>query len=103
MADYQADPVVIVAEHTRDEHIVKLDVGRMLSAGGSKDFADPASAKRFSPLAARIFALGGVQRVVLAGPLVTVTKDPQTSWRELGPKLVEAVQSHLEAGEPVLS
>jgi Fe-S cluster biogenesis protein NfuA len=94
--------VTIVAEHTPNPDCVRLAVNRPL-LGAPADFPDAAAARAGSPLAARLFALGGIRRVLLGADFVAVTKDPETDWRALGPALQSALRLHLERGEPLLA
>ena len=95
--------VILVAEHTPNPDTVKLDAGREISPLGGAQFDDAAEAAQGSPLAARLFALGGVRRVFLGPDFVAGTKLPEASWAELGQRVIAVLRAHLEAGEPVLA
>jgi Fe-S cluster biogenesis protein NfuA len=68
---------------------------------GTADFASAEVAAR-SPLATRIFALGGVARVFLGGDFVTVTQTGDADWALLRPQVLGAIMDHFMAGLPVL-
>ncbi len=78
-------------------------MGRPLGVPRAVDFEDAASAQAGSPLAARLFALGGVCRVLLGADFVSVTKSPEVAWRPLGDRIAEVVRTHLGSGAPVLA
>jgi len=58
---------------------------------GPLSFASAQEA-RAHPLAAAIFALGGVYNVFMVQDFVTVNKLPDVAWEEL----VEPIQEHIE-------
>lgn len=102
----QARPVgtpaqVILPEHTPNPDCVKLHTGD-LGIERCADFASPEAAAQGSPLAARLFDLGGVARVFVGRDFVAVTRQPDVDWRGLGGALIEVIRRHLNDGEPVL-
>jgi len=61
--------------------------------------AETASA---SPLAQRLFAVGGVEGVFLGADFVTVTKG-EGEWQHLKPMLLGAIMEHFTSGAPVIA
>ncbi len=49
-------------------------------------FLDSASAKNH-PVASRLFAIAGVNGVLLLGDFVTVNKSPDANWSEINPEV----------------
>ncbi len=92
----------IETEGTPNPATLKFLPGReVMGARGTADFASADVATR-SPLAARIFALGGVARVFLGGDFVTVTQTGDADWAQLRPQVLGAIMDHFMAGLPVL-
>ncbi len=55
-----------------------------------------------SPLAARLFAVDGVEGVLLAANFVSVTKRSELEWTDLAQPLVDAIKLHVASGEKAL-
>ncbi|MBV1796005.1 NifU family protein [Siccirubricoccus sp. G192] len=92
----------IETEGTPNPATLKFLPGReVMGASGTADFASPELAAR-SPLAARIFALGGVARVFLGADFITVTQTEEADWQGLRPQVLGAIMEHFMAGLPVL-
>jgi Fe-S cluster biogenesis protein NfuA len=92
----------IETEGTPNPATLKFLPGReVMGARGTADFASADVAAR-SPLAARIFELGGVARVFLGGDFVTVTQTGDADWAQLRPQVLGAIMDHFMAGLPVL-
>jgi Fe-S cluster biogenesis protein NfuA len=69
---------------------------------GTLDFADTDSAKA-SPLARRLFAIEGVERVFFGSDFVTVTKAADKDWQIMKPSILGGIMEHYTSGEPVVS
>ncbi|SDB64422.1 NifU family protein [Belnapia rosea] len=92
----------IETEGTPNPATLKFLPGReVMGTSGTADFASAEAAAR-SPLATRIFALGGVARVFLGGDFVTVTQTEAADWAQLRPQVLGAIMDHFMAGLPVL-
>jgi Fe-S cluster biogenesis protein NfuA len=103
MTDAATARVTVLAEHTPNPDSVKFAVLDLAVCGDSVEFSSPAGAEEGSPLAARLFGLGGVARVFVGQDFVTVTREPGVDWRALGPRVAKVVKAHLEAGKPALT
>jgi len=92
----------IETEGTPNPATLKFLPGReVMGDRGTADFASAEAAER-SPLATRIFALGGVARVFLGGDFITVTQADEAEWFSLRPQVLSAIMEHFMAGLPVL-
>jgi Fe-S cluster biogenesis protein NfuA len=92
----------IETEGTPNPATLKFLPGReVMGSRGTADFASAEAAAR-SPLAGRIFALGGVGRVFLGADFVTVTQTGEADWQSLRPQVLGAIMDHYMAGLPVL-
>lgn len=90
------------AERTPNPASIKWVVNRELAPPGvSANFAEPVAAD-VSPLAARLFAVPGVERVFVAPGFVTVTRREELEWTDLAQPVVDAIKAHVASGEPAL-
>ncbi len=55
-----------------------------------------------SPLAKELFAHKFVERVFIMNNFVTVTKDENSEWEDIIPKLKKTIKNYLESGEDVI-
>lgn len=64
----------------------------------------PASdTKGYSPLAEKLFGLGGITEVLIAGDTVTVTTEKQIDWEAFAPRVAEAIRDQIDSGVPSVS
>lgn len=91
-------------ERTPNPHSVKWVLDRaLMDEGEVASFdADTRPAPEVSPLAARLLAIDGVERLLVGADFVTVSRSPDAGWRELGQAVTEALRAWAEADEPVL-
>jgi Fe-S cluster biogenesis protein NfuA len=89
-------------ERTPNPASVKWVLGRPLAPEGRPvSFAARPDAGT-SPLAARLLAIPGVERVLIGDDFVTVSKAADAGWRELGQAVSAALRDWDASGEPVL-
>ncbi len=93
----------IETEPTPNPATVKFLPQREVSPEAALDFTDPEEAERLSPLARRIFAVGGVVGVHLGRDFVSVTKSEAEDWYMLKPAVLGAIMEHYLSGEPAVS
>ncbi|MFO1160856.1 MAG: NifU family protein [Reyranellaceae bacterium] len=91
----------IQTEQTPNPSTLKFLPGRVVMAKGTMDFAT-AEAARPSPLAKRLFAVEGVERIFLGSDFVTVTKAVDHDWQILKPSILGGIMEHYTSGEPVV-
>ncbi|HKT16897.1 MAG TPA: NifU family protein [Stellaceae bacterium] len=91
----------IETETTPNPATLKFLPGRAVMASGTANFVDADAATR-SPLAQRLFELGGVGGVFFGADFVTVTKDEDASWQQLKPLILGAIMEHFTSGRPLL-
>jgi len=88
------------AERTPNPNSVKWVLSQTLAEGGAgAHFPEPVAAE-VSPLAARLFAVEGVEGVFVAGNFVTVTKDEAVDWGDIAQDVVDAIKGFVSAEEP---
>lgn len=91
----------IQTEATPNPQTLKFIPGQAVMAQGSADFPSRDGSDA-SPLAARIFAVDGVEGVFLGPDFVTVTKGDE-DWALLKPAILGAIMEHYQSGEPVMA
>ncbi|NKB27899.1 MAG: NifU family protein [Rhodobacteraceae bacterium] len=91
----------IQTESTPNPATLKFLPGRTVLEAGTADFPTPESGAK-SPLAARIFAVGGVTGVFFGNDFVTVTKDEATEWDHVKPAILGAIMEHFQSSAPVV-
>jgi len=89
----------IQTESTPNPATLKFLPGRAVLDAGTADFPTPESGEK-SPLARRIFAVGGVTGVFFGNDFVTVTKDEATEWDHVKPAILGAIMEHFQSGAP---
>jgi len=91
----------IQTEQTPNPSTLKFLPGRVVIDKGTVDFAS-AEAGNVSPLAKRLFAIEGVERVFLGSDFVTVTKAADRDWQVMKPSILGGIMEHYTSGEPVV-
>ncbi len=88
------DPQIKV-QGTPNPNAAKFTVDRRLVEGGSSvSYFDPETA-RDDPLASKLFALDGVESLLIADDFVTVTKATTASWDDLVPRIEDVIKEAL--------
>jgi len=97
------DPAIAIRAETSlaDPDTCKFAVSRMVHPGGPF-FFDSKERAAGSPLVERLFALTGVQSVLIAESVVTVGREPGTSWSGLKPAIGAAIRTQLLTGVPAI-
>ncbi len=104
MSDFLlADQPVSIRAQTSlaDPDTCQFIVSRPLHPGGPFFFGNKERAAG-SPLAERLFALLGVANVLIAENVVTICKEPTTSWSELKAAIGTAIRTQLLTGVPAI-
>ena len=91
----------IQTESTPNPATLKFLPGQTVLDAGTADFPS-AEASAKSPLAARIFAVDGVEGVFFGNDFVTVTKADGVDWDHIKPAILGAVMEHFQSGQPVM-
>jgi Fe-S cluster biogenesis protein NfuA len=90
------------AERTPNPNSIKWVLGRPLVEGGISAHFDQAPDAEVSPLASRLFQIGGVSGVFFASNFVTVTKRPDVEWTDIAQPIVDGIKSCLGEGGQAL-
>jgi Fe-S cluster biogenesis protein NfuA len=92
----------IQTEQTPNPSTLKFLPGRVVMEKGTMDFATAESATP-SPLAKRLFAIEGVERVFFGSDFVTVSKAADRDWQVLKPSILGGIMEHYTSGDPVIA
>jgi Fe-S cluster biogenesis protein NfuA len=90
----------IQTEATPNPATLKFLPGQPVAKGAPREFRSADEAGQ-SPLARRLFGIGGVCGVFLGGDFVTVTKSAG-EWQHLKPAILGVIMEHYLSGEPVI-
>ena len=91
----------IQTESTPNPATLKFLPGQAVLDAGTADFPSEEAAAA-SPLARRIFAVGGVTGVFFGTDFVTVTKAEEVDWDHIKPALLGAIMEHYQSGAAVM-
>ena len=92
----------IQTEQTPNPSTLKFLPGRVVMEKGTADFANVEAATS-SPLAKRLFAVEGVERVFFGSDFVTVSKTADRDWQIMKPSILGGIMEHYTSGEPVVA
>ncbi|MBD3678658.1 MAG: NifU family protein [Rhodobacteraceae bacterium] len=91
----------IQTESTPNPATLKFLPGQSVLDTGTADFPTEDAAQK-SPLAKRIFSVGGVSGVFFGNDFVTVTKTEETAWEHVKPAILGAIMEHYQSGLPAI-
>ena len=91
----------IQTEATPNPATLKFLPGRVVLESGTIDLRDRDEAAK-SPLAERLFDIGGVSGVFYGSDFIAVTKDAG-EWQQLKPMILGAIMEHFMSGAPLLA
>jgi Fe-S cluster biogenesis protein NfuA len=94
-------PIEISLEFTPNPNTLKYELNRPLLLTGPEFFRSREEALPYSPLAVRLFDLGGIVAVMIGSAFVTVTLAELDSLREMNRRIMTSIKDHLEAGQPI--
>ena len=92
----------IQVEQTPNPETLKFLPGQSVMQTGTAEFTDINEASE-SPLANRIFDLGGVDRVFYGQDFISVTKTSERDWMLLKPRVLGAIMEHFTSESPLFT
>jgi Fe-S cluster biogenesis protein NfuA len=92
--------IKITGEPSKAGDRCAFTVDRPLFPGESAHFADPAGAAK-SPLAAELLQIPGIESVLVADNLVTVSAGHELDWASLG--IGHIIRKHIRSGVPIVA
>ena len=91
----------IQTEDTPNPSTLKFIPGVAVLPGDTAEFTSLGEAKS-SPLAARLFAIDGVESVFFSGDFLSVTKAERLDWFVLKPSILAGIMEHFASGLPII-
>lgn len=93
--------MIIETQHTPDTDVINFFPPEKLLKSGSAEFVDAKSLRK-SPLAEKIFDLGGIISIFITSDMLSVTKTPETDWDDLTPQILAEIMDYLSTGEDII-
>lgn len=90
--------MIIETQDTPDTNVVNFFPSEKMMKSGSAEFADAKSLRK-SPLAEKIFDIGGIVSVFITPDMVSVTKEDSADWSELKPQILAEIMDYLSLGD----
>ena len=94
----QIDDIRVDSVPTPNPDALMFRVHEALVPDGTYEYRDPVSAAG-SPLAQRLFAIPGVDLVLIAPRFCTVVKEQVVGWPDMVPTVKQAIREFLASGE----
>ena len=91
------EQVYITANPTPNPDALKFIVDRQMVDGNPVSFSSADQAEG-SPLAQKLFELGGVKQIFAFQNFVTITKDDGRPWQEFAREIGATIRTHLQSG-----
>lgn len=88
----------IEVEPTPNPEVLKFLPGQSVTGERIYDFPSADEHSGESPLAAELFAVSGVQGVMLGADFISVTRKPAVQWGDLRPTVLGAIMAHFQSG-----
>ena len=90
--------MLIETQKTADKEVMNFFPPIKLLQSGRAEFIDSKSL-RHSPLAERLFDIGGIKSIFITEELISVTKVPEADWEDLKPQILAEIMDHISLGE----
>ena len=91
----------IETQKTADSEVMNFFPPVHLLQSGRAEFIDSKSLRR-SPLAEKLFDLGGIKSIFITEELISVTKNSDADWEELKPQILAEIMEHISTGEEAI-
>ena len=93
--------MIIETQHTPDADVINFFPPEKLLKSGSAEFFDAKSLRK-SPLAEKIFDLGGIVSIFITADMLSVTKSSEAEWEDLTPQILAEIMDYLSTGEEII-
>lgn len=94
--------MLIEIQTTPDVDVINFFPPVKLLAAGRAEFVDAKSVRR-SPLAERLFDLGGLKSLFMTEDMISVTKEENALWEDLKPQILAEIMEHISLGEAAVT
>lgn len=93
--------MIIETQKTADTEVMNFFPPVKLLKSGHAEFIDSKSIRR-SPLAEKLFDLGGIKSIFMTEELISITKNPDADWDDLKPQILAEIMDHISLGEETI-
>lgn len=93
--------MLIETQQTADKDVLNFFPPQKMLPQGKIEFIDSKIMRR-SPLAEKIFDLGGIKSIFITEDLISITKESSANWEDLKPQILAEIMDYLSTGEPVV-
>ena len=93
--------MLIETQTTADSEVMNFFPPVKLLKSGHAEFIDSKTMRR-SPLAEKIFDIGGIKSIFMTEELISVTKEANADWEDLKPQILAEIMDHISTGEETL-
>ena len=93
--------MIIETQDTSDENILNFFPPQKLLPEKQTEFVDSKSLRR-SPLAENLFDIGEIKSIFITPDMISITKEPQGSWKNLKPQILAEIMSFIASGEDII-
>lgn len=90
--------MLIETQITPDNNVLNFFPPVKLLQSGKAEFVD-AKSMRKSPLAEKLFDIGGIVSLFMTEEMISVTKEENASWEDLKPQILAEIMDHISLGE----
>jgi len=91
------EPIEVWTEPTPNPNAIKFTLNRSVAEGRSKTYASPEAAEA-SPLAKKLFEVGGVKSLFFLNNFITVTRQPGSDWAAISRQVEERIRAYYGPG-----
>lgn len=93
--------MLIETQTTADPEVINFFPPIKLLQTGRAEFVDAKSLRK-SPLAEKLFDIGGIKSLFMTEELISVTKDAFSNWEDLKPQILAEIMDHISLGEEAI-
>ena len=93
--------MLIETSTTNDKNTTNFFPPQGLIKGDSSEFVDAKSIRK-SPLAEKIFDIGGIKSILLTKEMISITKDETSDWDDLKPQILAEIMDFIATGENIV-
>ena len=97
-----SEPIKISGELTPDPDVCHFHIGRNIVEDVALIFQSAADSKG-SPLIDKLFAIEGIQRILVSGETITITKNLPAPWPHLAADIAKAIKESFSGEAPPIA
>lgn len=90
--------MIIETQNTPDINVINFFPSEKILKTGSAEFVDAKSLRK-SPLAEKIFDIGGIVSIFITPDMISVTKEENADWEDLKHQIMAEIMDNFSIGE----